>query len=308
MVLKVVLPVLLVAVGLQASAQEPQPAQPPQSAPPVQSGAEVFNQAPPEIEEALRARMKLFYDCYLTGKFRQAYDLVAEDSKDDYFNRAKTPYHSYKILSIQFSDNYTKAKAMVVVNRDMKFDGHTLAVDTPMDVDWKIENGQWVWYLPPRNSEAHETPFGTVPPAAAPSNDSSHSAEGGNAHPKAPSDAGSMAAAFDRLAWPDKPVLSLGLADHFQDHAVLINRSGTPLKFHLEYKALPGLKLEPLSGEISAGTSLTIQATYDSPDHSLPFDLNARPIQIIYESGGSVQLQIVWDKEGSGKSVPTSSR
>jgi hypothetical protein len=117
-----------------------------------------------------------------------------------------------------------------------------------------------------------------------------------------------MAAAFDRLAWPDKPVLSLGLADHFQDHAVLINRSSSPLKFHLEFTPLPGLKVEPLNGEIAAGSSLAVQATYDSPNHSFPPDLSARPIHIVYESGGSVQLQIVWEKDGPAKPAPASSR
>jgi hypothetical protein len=302
MVLKVVLPVLLVAVGFEASAQGPQAAQPPQSTPPVQSGADVFNSTPPGVEDALRARMKLFYDCYLTGKFRQAYDLVAEDSKDQYFNQAKTPYHSYKINSIQFSDNFTKAKVMVVVNRDFTFDNHTFPVDMPMMAYWKIENGQWVWYIIPRTAEERQTPFGTVYPETATSNAPTAS-ESGKSVPKGPSDPSTMAAAFNRLAWPDKPVLTLGPAGHFQDHAVLNNHSPNPLKFHLEFNALPGLKLEPMKGEIGGGRSLEIHATYDSPDNTLPSDLSARPIKVVYESGGSVQLQIVWDKDSPAKSA-----
>ena len=155
MVPKAILPVLLAAVALQSYARQTatQPAGTPHA--PLSSGTDFFNQAPPGVEDGLRARLKLFYDAYLTGKFRQAYELVAEEDKDEYFNRAKTPYHSYRIGSIQFSDNFSKAKVLLVVNRDFHFQGHTMAVDVPIAEDWKIENGQWMWYLPEQGRTAN---------------------------------------------------------------------------------------------------------------------------------------------------------
>ena len=161
MVPKVILPILLAAVALPSSARQAV-TQPAGTPPPLLPGKDFFNQAPPGVEEGLRARLKLFYDAYLTGKFRQAYELVAEEDKDDYFDRAKTPYHSYRIGSIQFSDNFSKAKVLLVVNRDFHFQGHTMAVDVPIAEDWKIESGQWVWFLP--NKGMRETPFGIAAP------------------------------------------------------------------------------------------------------------------------------------------------
>jgi hypothetical protein len=297
MIPKVILPVFLAAVALQSSGQEAanQEAARPQA--PVVSGSDFFNQAPPGVEDGLRARLKLFYDAYLTGKFRGAYEMVAEEDKDDYFNRAKTPYHSYRFGSIQFSDNFSKAKVMLVVNRDFHFQGHTMAVDVPIAEDWKIESGQWVWYLP--NKGVRETPFGIaapVPPA-------SSAPEGSKPPMNMPTDPQSMTAAFNRIAWPDKPVLTLGPASQFQDHTELTNRSEKLLTFHLEFKPLLGLKVEPQTGQIAPGHSLTIYARYESPNQTLPIDRSARPIQIIYDAGGKVQVEVVWEKDMDPKSA-----
>ncbi|HEX4232296.1 MAG TPA: hypothetical protein VHZ07_26755 [Bryobacteraceae bacterium] len=305
MVSKILLPLLSAVVAL--SAQQPS-AKPSQAAPPAASSSDFFHQAPPGVEESLRARLKTFYDCYLNGKFRVAYELVAEENKDDYFDRSKTTYHSYKIGSIEFSDNYSKAKVMVITNRDMVFQGHTFAVDVPMTAYWKLENGQWVWYLLYRNLRGQQTPFGLVPPEppsekakvdpAAASTDPSP--DGPKALPKIPNDPRSMTAAFDSLAWPDKPVLALGPGNQFQDNAVLSNHSNRTLKFHLEFKPLAGLKVEPAKGQIDPGQSVKIQAKYDVAGRGLPLDRSVRQIRIVYEGAGMVEVQVVWASD-----VPT---
>ncbi|HWF46681.1 MAG TPA: hypothetical protein VG168_06730 [Bryobacteraceae bacterium] len=305
MVSKILLPLLSAVVAL--SAQQPS-AQPSQAAPPAASGSDFFHQAPPGVAENLRARLKIFYDCYLTGKFRVAFELVAEENKDDYFNRSKTTYHSYKIGSIEFSDNYTKAKVMLITNRDMVFQGHTFAVDVPMTAYWKVENGQWVWYLLYRSLRGQQTPFGLVPlessaktpsdPAAVPRDSASDAPK---ALPKIPNDPRSMTAAFESLAWPDKPVLSLGRSDEFRDHAVLSNHSNRKLMFHLEFTPLAGLKVEPAKGQIDPGQSLNIEAKYDAAGHALPLDRSARPIRIVYEGGGMVELEVVWARDAPTK-------
>ena len=297
MVSSVIVPVFLTLVAVLSAQEAPGPASP--APPPLQSGAEVFNQAPPGVEEALRARLKTFYDCYLTGKFRIAYELVAEENKDDYFNRAKTPYHSYKIAKIEFSDDYTKAKVLVVVNRDFHIQGHILAADVPLAENWKVESGQWVWYLPDGNMR--QMPFGKdsqVPNSAANASDST------KPRPNVQGDPKSLTAAFNRLAWPDKPVLTLGFENQFQDRAVLTNNSDRPLTFHLEFNPLAGLKVEPATGQIESGHSITIQVRYESPDHALPLDRSARTIHVLYDGGGTVQFEIVWGKDVAAKTTP----
>ena len=46
-----------------------------------QDNSDLFEKAPPPIDEALRARVAQFYHAYTTGKFREAYPLVAEDCR-----------------------------------------------------------------------------------------------------------------------------------------------------------------------------------------------------------------------------------
>ena len=46
-------------------------------------------QAPPEVDQALRARANAFLDYESKGENRKAYDLVAEDSRDYYFGATK---------------------------------------------------------------------------------------------------------------------------------------------------------------------------------------------------------------------------
>jgi len=114
-----------------------------------------------EAEAALRARVEQFYQLQVYKKFRQAEDLVAEESKDEYYNRAKQDIKGFSIQQIEFSDNNTRARVTIkgkVVIRTPFFAGQ--AFDMPVLGSWKIENGQWVWYLD--RELASQSPFGRI--------------------------------------------------------------------------------------------------------------------------------------------------
>src|SRR4051812_9313910 len=64
---------------------------------------------PPQVDQALRARAAAFLQYQIDGNFRKAYDLVAEDSKDDYFSAAKQKAISFVIDDIQYADDFSKA-------------------------------------------------------------------------------------------------------------------------------------------------------------------------------------------------------
>lgn len=116
---------------------------------------------PPEVDQALRARVSEFFQDHVDGHFRNAEALVAEDTKDYYFEAAKNRFTSFTIGEITYSDQFTKAAVKVDVKRMTRFGPgfpETL-VDTPMTTMWKIEEGKWVWYLPP--SERAPNPMGS---------------------------------------------------------------------------------------------------------------------------------------------------
>src|SRR5215470_8657034 len=118
-----------------------------------------FNKPAPDVDAALRARIKEFYDFHVKGEFRKADALVAEDTKDYYFNSRKPQYLSYAISRIDYSDNFTKAKAVIMCKMYIMMPGFN---DKPMDMPtpsaWKIEDGKWFWYVDQK--ELRNSPFG----------------------------------------------------------------------------------------------------------------------------------------------------
>jgi hypothetical protein len=139
--------VLFALVSAAAFAQIPSPPQP------------VFK-APPEVEQALRARVTEFFQLHVESNFRKAYGMVAEDTKDYYFNNKKNTYESFRITGVKFlNDNFTKASVDLECQQKMQrveFKGTIIPV--PMTTMWKIEGGQWMWYRDPDNPQI--TPMG----------------------------------------------------------------------------------------------------------------------------------------------------
>jgi hypothetical protein len=132
-----------------------------------QGRTDLFTQAPPAIDQALRARIAAFYQAHVDGKFREAEKLVAEDTKDFFYNANKPRYLSFAIEKIAYAEDFTRAKATVLCEMYVAVPGF---LDKPLKVPtpslWKLENGQWVWYI---DQEALKTtPFGVMKPGPAP--------------------------------------------------------------------------------------------------------------------------------------------
>jgi hypothetical protein len=124
-------------------------------------------QPPPDSDAALRARITEFFQYHVTGQFRKAEALVAEDSKDVFYNRNKPRYIKFlEIARIDYSENFTKALATVTVTSMEMIPGWTAGAPTiPVLSNWKLEDGQWYWYVPP--DTVMRTPFGIIPMATA---------------------------------------------------------------------------------------------------------------------------------------------
>ena len=117
---------------------------------------------PAEVDRALRARIEEFFQDHVTGEFRKAEALVAEDSKDLFYNRNKPRYLRFdRIDHIDYNEDFTKAKAVVMVVSPEMIAGWSGGPPTlPIPSTWKIENGKWCWYLEPETFL--RTPFGNI--------------------------------------------------------------------------------------------------------------------------------------------------
>lgn len=129
-----------------------------------QNPSDLFEKAPPAVDEALRARITEFFQDHVDGKFRQAEALVAEECKDFYYTSNKPQYLSFEINKIYYSDNFTKAKAVVLAKLIIMMPGFA-GKPTPVPIPsfWKVVNGQWYWYVD--LATLHQTPFGIMKPS-----------------------------------------------------------------------------------------------------------------------------------------------
>jgi hypothetical protein len=130
-----------------------------------QQPADLFTKAPPAIDEALRDHISKFFQLQVDGKPRQAEQYVAEESKDYYYEMQKPRYLGFEIRSISYSDEFTKAKAMVAVEMIVNLPGfQNRPMKIPFMTWWKVADGQWFWYIDPDASRS--SPFGKMNPGA----------------------------------------------------------------------------------------------------------------------------------------------
>ncbi len=139
-----------------------------------QNPAEQFEKAPPDVDEALRARIAKFYQAHVEGKFRAADEMVAEDSKDTFFGMEKPHCTAFSIASITYSDNFTHAVAMVACDTRLMIPmAGPMAVKMPLRSQWKVAGGQWFWYIDPASEQILRTPMGIGKPGPFPPNSAS---------------------------------------------------------------------------------------------------------------------------------------
>jgi hypothetical protein len=121
-----------------------------------------------QAEVALRARVNEFLQYHVDGNFRKAYEMVADDTKDEYFNTGKARLTDFKIIDIKFTDNFTKAAVTATMSKTISVLGQDMPISSPSTTNWKIENGKWVWYSDVKvasvNPISVATPFGAAAP------------------------------------------------------------------------------------------------------------------------------------------------
>ena len=124
---------------------------------------------PPEIEEALRSRITQFYDLFQKGKFREAEQFVAEDSRESYYRAQKGRVLGFRINRIDFGFDFRTAKAMLALKTVIPFAGAG-PVDLPVGTQWAWTDENWYLVLPAaRPGDQIQTPFGlkTIGPETA---------------------------------------------------------------------------------------------------------------------------------------------
>ncbi|MCS7314166.1 MAG: hypothetical protein RMI94_08100 [Bryobacterales bacterium] len=244
-----------------------------------QTAAELFEKAPPEVDQALRERIRFFYQCHVEGKFRQADQVVAEDSKDAFFAAEKTRYRGFEIVRIVYSDNFTRARAVVAEDTDFMAPGFgKIPVKAPMTTLWKLENGQWWWYVDPNAGKV--TPFG---PMRKGEGGSSGFSFGGPAPslplPSTPQEALKVLGKVT----VDKTDVRLSSYEPASAEVTVRNQMPGLVKLRLEYNALPGfearLERQQLGSNETTRLLLTMEPRDRAPKPAVTVNLWVEPLE-----------------------------
>src|SRR5258708_7220431 len=128
----------------------------------LQAQADLFRQAPPDVDQALRTRVNKFYQSYVDGKPRTAMALVAEDTQDLWFDTDKPKYKSFELLKISYSEDFRNANVTVVIEEALKQRIGEFVSKVPMTTTWRIDDGAWVYYVAKEARGVKDTPFGKM--------------------------------------------------------------------------------------------------------------------------------------------------
>lgn len=230
-----------------------------------QETSDLFDKAPPPIDEALRARVTQFYQAHVSGKFREAYPLVADDAQDAYLTAPKQTFTSCEILRIRYSDNFSKADIVETCKGDWNYHGHKTPTSFPITSHWKVVDGQWYWYyVKPTMVPSPFSPTGwvTVPPD-----------EPGQAAPSglAAVLSNPTAAAKDILAKVkvDKTAIKLRGYETSKDELHITNEMPGPISLSFDPIAFPGFKITLAKTQLQANEQTTATFEYRLDDATI---------------------------------------
>ena|ERR1700733_2424700 len=240
-----------------------------------QDSSELLDKAPPAIDEALRARVDKFYNLFISGKFKDAYSLVADDSQDKFFELSKDQYKSFEIIKIRYSDNFTKAAVVSAVKSDWRWHGAVTLTTFPLTSNWEVIDGQWYWYyVKPTMVPNPFSPTGFVP---VPANSTTDNAG------LVPKDIPGVAKGILSKVSVDKSFVQLRSYESSQDVIHVRNEMPGQVTLKLDPPDIPGLKITVGKSDLQAHEDTTIVFEWRLDDPAIKCldcakKMNARPM------------------------------
>lgn len=241
-------------------------------------------QAPPEVDQELRARVNGFYQNFVEDSFspRKAEPFVAEDTKDYFYNAAKMKYISYRIGKITYSDNFTKALVVVIGKMERMIAAQKMVVDWPQDTHWELENGKWCWYYHPEDFPV--TPMGGKnPPVPTERETRSAAVIPKNSSPEAMRAAGSEVLK-QQVMGVDKSTVTFSADQPSSTEVVFTNGADGEIQIALDGPVVRGLTAKLDKTIVPGHGTAILSLRYDPSDKSGAKD--------IYEPKGNIHFRI----------------
>jgi len=248
-----------------------------------QTLAERLASAPPDVDQALRARITKYYQAFVDGKFRAADEIVADESQDAFFAMEKDQYKGFQILHITYSDNFTKAEAVVSCKTEWAFQGRRMPVTAPFTSHWELKkDGQWYWYL--QHREVTPTPFGNM--KAGPNGGPT-----GSGFP-IPPDPKRVAAAILQQVKLDKGEVAVDNSKESRTAVKVLNEAPGAIELNVSGTVPQGLSLSFEKAKLAAKEGTTLWVAYQPPENG-PAPVGPANVTVVVSPiGTSLPLRI----------------
>jgi uncharacterized protein YchJ len=243
-------------------------------------------QAPPDVDQELRARVSAFYENFLEDSYspRKAEAFVAEDTKEFFYNALKQKYKAFKILKVTYSDNFTKAVVVVSAKMETMIAGQVMVVDWPKDTHWKIEDGKWYFMDHPEDRPATPMSEGKNPPPATEAEEG-HTAgvKPKNSSPEETRKAG-MSVLQQQTMGVDKGNITFVVDQPSTAQVVFTNGADGDITIALDGPVVRGLKAKLDKTTVPGHGTAILSLQYDPSDKTGPKD--------VWEPKGNIPFRI----------------
>jgi hypothetical protein len=244
-----------------------------------QSPADLFSQAPPVVDQALRGRVSQFYQAHVDGKFRVADQFVAEESKDIFFEADKRRCRAFAIVRINYTETFDTAS--VVTNCDTEIlipPAGLTKVTMPMSSHWKLEGGEWFWYVPVK--DFRESAFGNM-----------KAGTGGQGMPAALS--GPKPEDLMKMVTVDRPNLVIVVNSRVREELMVTNRLPGDVQLTLAKPAKPDLRATLEKTELKSGESAKLLLEFEAdPAAQRSVGASEDIVVLVSPTGGRIQIRI----------------
>lgn len=236
--------------------------------------AQQASPAEEETRKALISRVSEYYKLMVEKKYRQAESMVAEESRDDYYNGKKPDIKGFDILKVDLAAGANEAtvtvKAKVLV---LMLGAGAQIFDMPSPTHWKLVDGKWYWFIP--EEVKHATPFGKIQTNAATGLEGLPNTKG-----KAP-EMGSLLGqvTIDRLN------VSLNAKDMEQTVTITNGLPGpSDLRIDPHVEAIKGLTVRVSSLHLDSGQKATVRLRWDGKTTvSDTVEIRASPLNLAFD-------------------------
>ncbi len=211
----------------------------------------IFQKAPPGVEEALTARIHEFYTLWQQGKFRPAEALVAEESRELYYGMQKVPIRKYQLQNIAWSDDFKSAKVLMAF-QDMNPRTAAAEIMVPSLGTWKEIGGQWFMVIEVPTT----TPFGPMTFADYRVQQPTKPTETGPRPTVETLTMGALRISPQEISIPMD-------GERTERTVTLTNNLPGPLMIEILDPQRPGLDLKLSTTQLAAKAQATLQVTYD---------------------------------------------